>query len=159
MQQDTRTEYINLVQQAQTLMEQMQYADSEQLLMQAGAAGAQGHRGLCPAGGLLFRTGQYQQAVDLLSGQTFEPDPGMSEEQFRQAQAEVQYVLGSCHYQLEEYTDALQPTRTPCIWTAPSWPTSGIWRWPGPAPASRNWPGETVEQLRGQDARRRTWRW
>ena len=59
-------------------------------------------------GGLLFRTGRYQEAGDLLTGQTFTADPGMSEEQFRQAQGEVQYVLGSCHYQLEEYTDALK---------------------------------------------------
>ena len=108
MQQDRRTEYLSLVQQAQTLMEQQQYDQSEQLLMEAVRLEPRATEAYARLGGLLFRTGQYQQAVDLLAGQTFEADPGMTEEQFRQAQAEVQYVLGSCHYQLEEFTDALQ---------------------------------------------------
>ncbi len=150
MQQDTRTEYINLVQQAQTLMEQMQYADSEQLLMQAVQLEPKATEAYARLGGLLFRTGQYQQAVDLLSGQTFEPDPGMSEEQFRQAQAEVQYVLGSCHYQLEEYTDALQAYQNAVYLDgtqlAYQRDLAVAWARTGEPELAR----ETVEQLRGQ---------
>ena len=54
---------------------------------------------------MLYRLGRYSECVDLLSGLSFVYDEGsMTQQEFEYAQAELNYVLGSCHYQMEQYS-------------------------------------------------------
>ena len=104
--QETGEGYNQLIAQAQEL--EGDYAAQEELLLQAIQLERDRPEAYANLGALLYRRGDYEQAVELL-GQVSTEDAGtLSEEEAVRAHGQIQYVLGSCYYQLGDYAKALQ---------------------------------------------------
>lgn len=105
--EETGQAYNDLIAQAQELGEQMDYQGQEDLLFQAISLDRERPEAYANLGALLYETGEYQQAIDLLS--QLEPDENgpLSQGEAAVTQGQIQYILASCYYQLEDYTQAL----------------------------------------------------
>lgn len=101
--------YLQLVAEADSLIEQQQYEDGLSIL--SGAISMDGKRieAYIRAATILYRLGRYEECIDLLDGISFVCDEGaMTREEYAFAQAELNYVLGSCYFQAERYDEAVQ---------------------------------------------------
>lgn len=104
--------YNDLISQAQQYEEQLDFPNAEELLFEAIQLDGQRPEAFANLAGILYRQGEYRQAIELLTDQ--ETDGGtLDDEQALAAQGQSQYVLANCYYQLEEYHQAL-----PCYQTA-----------------------------------------
>ena len=108
LRQETGESYNQLIAQAQEMETQMDYAAQEELLLQAIQLERDRPEAYANLGALLYRRGDYDQAVELLSQVSTEDAGTLGEAEAVEAHGQIQYVLGSCYYQLEEYPKALQ---------------------------------------------------
>ena len=106
IQRQTGEEYNSLIAQAQQMDSEMDYAGEEELLFQAVRLERKRPEAYANLGALLYRQGEYQQAVELLDGLEFEETGTLDSEAALSAQGQIQYVLASCYYQLEDYHHA-----------------------------------------------------
>ena len=109
--EETGSAYNDLIRRAQELGDQMDYAGQEELLLQAVALDRQRPEAYVNLGGLLYRLGDYQQAIDLLSEMDPDRTGALRDTEAAQAQGQLQYILASCYYQQEEYEEALEAYR------------------------------------------------
>ena len=98
--------YLTVVEQARSLQQQGSYDESADLLLQAVAMEPRRIEAYLELGSLLYREGEYQQAVDLLDGIEFQPG-SLSEHAFAEAEGQEAYLLANCYYELEDYDKAL----------------------------------------------------
>ncbi len=120
--QEAGDAYLQVITQADELIAQQQYEESLDVL--GGAVAMDDHRieAYIRMATVLYRLGRYNECIDLLSGLTFVYDENvMTQEAFDFAQAELNYVLGSCYFQEEEYVEAVQ-TLELAAWFAPQEP-------------------------------------
>ncbi len=111
--QETGAAYNALIQQAQQLREQQDQAGEQELLLQAIALDRERPEAYANLGALLYQQRDYQQAVELLDQVDPDQTGGLDQAEAAVAQGQIQYVLASCYYQLQDYTAAL-----PCYQTA-----------------------------------------
>lgn len=101
--------YLELVAQADTQIEQQQYEASLETLSGAIAMDGERIEAYIRAATVLYRLGRYSECIDLLTDMEFIYNKNtMSREEFEFAQAELNYVLGSCYFQEEQYTEAVR---------------------------------------------------
>lgn len=112
MRQTDGQAYNALISQAQQYEEQLDFPSAEEILFQAIQMDGQRPEAFANLAGILYRQGEYQQAIDLLTDR--KTDGGVLDDaQALAAQGQSQYVLANCYYQLEDYHKAL-----PCYQTA-----------------------------------------
>lgn len=115
-------DYLALVEEADQLIAQQQYDESLKVLQEAVVLDEARIEAYIRTSTVLYRLGRYQECVDLLSGLTFVYDSGvMTQADFDYAQAELNYVLGSCRFQLEDYAGA-EENFSLAAWFAPDEP-------------------------------------
>ncbi|MBE6658123.1 MAG: tetratricopeptide repeat protein [Ruminococcaceae bacterium] len=104
--------YLVTVSEAAALRENLRFEEAETLLIEA--LGMDGSRieAYLELGSLLFTEGRYEEAIDLMEGLTFQSRPGDNAEAFLLEHARLNYVTGSCYYQLEDYPNALVSYQT-----------------------------------------------
>ena len=106
--QEKGSDYNSLIQQVQAANgETMSFAEKQELLLQAISIDRERPEAYANLGALLYDAGDYRQAVDLLSALTPEQPGSLDHAEALYAQGQVQYVLASCYYKLENYTQAL----------------------------------------------------
>ena len=116
---ESHDQYLNLVQQSAQLVDQQRYDEALTLLGQAISLEDDQINAYVQMATILYRTGRYSACTDLLTDLNFVADDAiLSQEEFEFAQAELNYLLGSCHYQLGEYTQAVQSFEL-ATWFAP----------------------------------------
>ncbi len=114
------TAYQELVDQADALIQAQNYEESLEVLSQAMVLDGDRIEAYIRASTVLYRLGRYSECVDLLSGLSFVYDEGsMTQQEFEYAQAELNYVLGSCHYQMEQYSQAVEAFQL-AVWFDPN---------------------------------------
>lgn len=107
--QDRRNNYQQIVAVADSLISQQQYEEGLDVLSDAIALDDQRIDAYMRVATILYRLGRYSECIDLLSDLTFIYDESaMTQQEFDYAQAELNYVLGSCYFQEEQYDDAVQ---------------------------------------------------
>lgn len=106
--QETGQSYNQLIQEAQQLEAQMDYQGQQEVLLEAIALERNRPEAYANLGALLYRQGDYDQAVELLSQVDVEDTGTLEGSEAAAAYGQIQYVLGSCYYQLEDYAKALQ---------------------------------------------------
>lgn len=107
--QEQSDQYMGLVAEADELIEQQRYEESLDVLSSAVAMEENRIEAYSRIAAVLYRLGNYSECIDLLSGLSFVYDErAMTQQEFNYAQAEVNYVLGSCYFQEEQYTEAVQ---------------------------------------------------
>ena len=102
-------QYLQIVAEADGLIAQQRY--DEGLGVLSGAIAMDGDRieAYIRASAALYRLGRYGECIDLLDGAGAACTQGdMSQEEFGFAQAELNYILGSCYFQEERYEEAVQ---------------------------------------------------
>ncbi len=97
--------YNSLILQAQEA--EPDYLQAQELLMEAIALDRERPEAYANLGALLYRMGDYRQAVELLAQVRPDQTGSLAQGEAAQVQGQIQYVLGSCYYQLEEYDEAL----------------------------------------------------
>lgn len=107
MRQEHSVAYLDTVEQARRLEEQGQYDQSTELLLDAVAMEPQRIDAYLTLGTLLYREGEYQQAVDLMDGVEFQASDALDTKSFEEAEGQVAYILANCYYELEDYAKAL----------------------------------------------------
>ena len=101
--------YLQTVSVADDLIAQQEYEEGLSVLSSAIAIDGQRIEAYIRAATVLYRLGRYSECIDLLSGITFtNHETALTQEEFDFAQAELNYVLGSCYFQAERYTEAVQ---------------------------------------------------
>ena len=99
--------YLSLVEQADRLQEQGDYDGSSELLLQAVAEQPRRIEAYLKLGQLLYRQGEYQQVVDIMSDIEFQAGSSLSTAEFEDAEGQIAYILANCYYELEDYDKAL----------------------------------------------------
>jgi len=116
---EENSRYLELVEQADTLIEKQQYEEGLEVLGEAIAMESQRIEAYVQTGTILYRLGRYEECIDMLSVLHFvEDDAVLSQQEFEYAQAELNYVLGSCHYQMGDYENAVRCMEL-SVWFAP----------------------------------------
>ena len=116
---DRADQYLALVQEADGLIDAQAYDEALALLTEAAALKENRIEAYVGMATILYRLGQYRECVDMLSDLTFvEDDSALTQKEFEYAQAELNYLLGSCHYQLKEYAEAVR-CMDMAVWFAP----------------------------------------
>lgn len=100
-------QYNQLIDAAQTAAQQLDYEQEHELLMQAVQMDRKRPEAYANLGASLYRMGDYDQAIQLLSGLTPEDSKGLNQSESVQAQGQIQYVLGCCYYQKQDYVKAM----------------------------------------------------
>lgn len=100
--------YNALVAQAQECGDRRDYERQQELLLQAAALDRERPEAYAHLGALLYRLGDYSQAVSLLSQTDPDRTGGLPKAEAALAQGQIQYVLACCYYQLQEYEKALE---------------------------------------------------
>lgn len=100
--------YLSLVEQADRLQEEGKYDESTDLLLQAVAEEPKRIEAYLKLGQLLYREGEYQQVVDIMSDIEFQSGSSLSTAEFEDAEGQIAYILANCYYELEEYDQALK---------------------------------------------------
>lgn len=99
--------YNELIRRAQQSAEAQDVTAQQELLLEAIVLDQERPEAYAYLGALLYRQGDYQQAIELLS----QAEPGdtgaLGQSEAGRAHGQIQYVLASCRYQLQEYVDAL----------------------------------------------------
>ena len=107
--QERSGEYLQIVAEAEGLIAQQQYEESLRVVSGAIAMDDERIEAYIRAASVLYRLGRYGECVDLLDGISFIYDErSMTQAEFDFAQAELNYVLGSCYFQEERYIEAVQ---------------------------------------------------
>lgn len=107
--QDHLERYRQIVAEADSLIAQQRYEQGLDVLSGAIALDDERIDAYIRTGTILYRLGRYSECIDLLSGLTFVYDESaMTQQEFDYAQAELNYVLGSCYFQEEQYVEAVQ---------------------------------------------------
>ncbi len=122
MEKETTGQYLALVDEAVDMRAKGQYESCEALLMQALRLNRNRIEAYLELGSLLFYRAQYEEAIDLLDGITFESSPTDDTEFFLYSQGQIAYILGSCYYQTGDHTAALNHYRT-AVAFSPNEPT------------------------------------
>lgn len=111
--------YLELVAQADTLIDQQRYEESLQILTEAISKEDDRIEAYVRTATILYRLGRYGECIDMLSGLSFTADDAvMTQQEFEFAQAELNYVLGSCYYQRADYENAIRCMEL-SVWFAP----------------------------------------
>lgn len=108
LRQQAAGDYNELIRQAQQAGEQMDTETQRELLLKAITVERDRPEAYANLGAMLYRQGDYLQAVDLLADIDPERTGSLSREQAASAQGQIQYVLGSCYYQMQQYDNALK---------------------------------------------------
>ena len=108
LQNDGKNEYLKIVMQAQTLRQQGDIDGCRELLLQAVSMDDNRIEAYLELASLMYQLGEYQQALDLLELEEFDQSADMENEAFVNSQGQLAYIKGSCFFQLQKYTDALQ---------------------------------------------------
>lgn len=112
-------QYLELVSQADELIEEQQYEDGLELLTEAVSMDDDRIEAYVRMATILYRLGRYSECIDMLSGLNFvADDTSLSQQEFEFAQAELNYVLGSCYYQQQDYGNAIRCMEL-SVWFAP----------------------------------------
>lgn len=107
--QEKGAAYNSLIQQTQGVSgEDLPFSEKQSLLLKAIAIDRKRPEAYANLGALLYGVGDYQQAVDLLSLLEPEQSDSLDQTEAVRAQGQVQYVLASCYYKLENYDQALR---------------------------------------------------
>lgn len=107
--QEQRGEYLQIVAEADGLIAEQQYEEGLHIVSKAIAMDNERIEAYIRAATVLYRLGRYGECIDLLCGISFiYDDRSMTQEEFDFAQAELNYVLGSCYFQEERYIEAVQ---------------------------------------------------
>jgi len=107
--QDQWSNYRKIVAEADSLIDQQQYEQGLDTLSRAIALDDDRIDAYMRIATILYRLGRYSECIDLLSDLTFVYDEStMTQQEFDYAQAELNYVLGSCYFQEENYIEAVQ---------------------------------------------------
>lgn len=107
LRQEKGTEYNALIQQAQMYAEQNNYANQEELLLQAISLDRERPEAYANLGALLYRQGDYPQAIELLSRVETDESGVLNQVENAVAYGQIQYILASCYYQTKDYMNAL----------------------------------------------------
>ncbi len=99
--------YNELILQAQQKAQMLDHAGERQLLLDAIQLDRKRPEAYANLGAALYRMGDYQQAIELLSALKPEQSSGLNHEQAVQAQSQIQYILGCCYYELQQYEKAM----------------------------------------------------
>ncbi|BAL00618.1 hypothetical protein OBV_34190 [Oscillibacter valericigenes Sjm18-20] len=119
---DQQTQYQTLITEADSLIESQQYEKSLVILSQAISLNDVGIEAYSRTAKILYRLGRYSDCIAMLSELTFvEDDSALSQEKFEFTQAELNYVLGSCYYQIKDYGNAVRCLEL-AVWFAPEEP-------------------------------------
>lgn len=112
-------QYMEIIRQADELIGRQQYEESLQLLTEAVSLEDDRIEAYVRLSTILYRLGRYGECIDTLSGLNFTADDAvMTQQEFEFAQAELNYVLGSCYYQQGDYGNAIRFMEL-AIWFAP----------------------------------------
>ncbi len=104
---DRRGQYMELIKLADSQIAALDYDGGLATLTDAIAMDGKRIDAYIRASTVLYRTGKYSECEDLLSEITFVYDESaMTPQEFSYAQAEINYVLGSCYFNEENYEDA-----------------------------------------------------
>lgn len=118
-QEESHDQYLELVQQTDRLIDGQAYDEAMELLSEAIAMDGRQIDAYVRMSTILYRTGRYQECIDLLSDLNFTADDSaLSQEEFEYAQAELHYMQGSCYYQLGIYEQAVKSLEL-ATWFAP----------------------------------------
>lgn len=116
---ETTDQYLALVEEAEGLIDRQAYDEGLALLTQAVALKENRIEAYVQMATVFYRLGRYDECVDMLSGLTFvDDDLALTQKEFEYAQAELNYLLGSCHYQLKDYANAVR-CMDMAVWFAP----------------------------------------
>lgn len=121
LEEENRGNYLALVEQGSILRQQQQYAQSQQVLLEAVALDQSRIEAYSQLAALLYQQGEYQQAIDLLEGVEFHKADAMTQEEFEAAQGQIRYLEGNCFYRLEQYQQALESYQL-AVWLTPDQP-------------------------------------
>lgn len=99
--------YLQTVAEAAVLRENLNFEEAELLLLEALRMDGSRIEAYLELGSLLFTEGRYKEAINLMEDLTFTSRPGDDADAFLFAHARLNYVTGSCYYQLEDYQGAL----------------------------------------------------
>lgn len=108
MKKDTADEYAALILQAEQAGERFDFDARRELLLEAIGLERERPEAYAQLGALLYDMGDYRQAIDLLTQVSPDGKGSLGKEQAEKAIAQIQYVLASCHYQLQDYSAALE---------------------------------------------------
>lgn len=107
--QNQRESYLQIVAEADSLISQQQYEQGLEVISGAIALDDERIDAYMRIATILYRLGRYRECTDLLSSLTFVYDEtAMTQQEFSYAQAELNYVLGSCYFQEGRYVEAVQ---------------------------------------------------
>lgn len=107
LRQDRQNEYLQIVEQAQQARSTGRYEDCRELLIQAVNLDGSRIEAYLELGALLYQQGYYSETIALMEDVEFKQASSMDEAQFEDGQGQICYILGSCYYQLEDYSNAL----------------------------------------------------
>lgn len=107
LRQESGTAYNDLILQAQQLGAERNAAQEQEVLLEAISLDRERPEAYAKLGALLYEQGDYRQAVEMLSQIHPEQSGGLDRGEAALAHGQIQYVLGSCYYQMEDYDQAL----------------------------------------------------
>ena len=99
--------YNELIQRAALSAEALDYTAQQELLLEAIALDRERPEAYAYLGALLYQQGDYQQAIELLSEVDADDTGALGQGEAIRAHGQVQYMLASCRYQLQDYGQAL----------------------------------------------------
>lgn len=111
-------EYRVLIEQADRLILQQNYTDSMEVLTEAASLNGKYLDAYLRMGAILYRQGKYDECVDLLMGVDSTGEQTAVAQELDRAQAELNYILGSCYFQQNTYEQAERYFEL-AVWFAP----------------------------------------
>ena len=100
--------YLSIVSTAGDLRTEGRYEEAESLLREALMKDSARIEAYLELGTLLFNEGRCSEAIALLEGITFRNSGGDDEAVFMKNSAEMNFIIASCYYQMEDYFSALE---------------------------------------------------
>lgn len=99
--------YNELIQRAQLSAESLDFTTQQELLLEAITLDRERPEAYAYLGALLYQQGDYQQAIELLSQVDSDDTGTLGQDEAVRAHGQIQYMLASCRYQMQDYGQAL----------------------------------------------------